>query len=132
MYARYQATLAQADGLLQTDSTGAVATLAQAAAAAPVLRPSRLSQLPPSAGGAEAVKRRIVGAVVGAACADAASMSTHWVYDMAKLATMLAGDKDAAFLDPPADAFYSYALGSPSPYGQQAQALLQCLVETRG
>jgi hypothetical protein len=131
MYARYQATLAQADGLLQPDSAGA-ATLAQAAAGAPVLRPSRLSQLPPTAGGAEAVRTRIVGAIVGAACADAASMSTHWVYDMTKLATMLAGGKDAAFLDPPADAFYRYPLGSPSPYGQQTLALLQCLVETRG
>jgi ADP-ribosylglycohydrolase len=59
-------------------------------------------------------------------------MSTHWVYDMQKMAAMTAGRETAAFLDPPADAFYSYPLGAPSPYGQQALALLQSLVETRG
>ena len=58
-------------------------------------------------------------------------MSTHWVYEMAALGAMVAG-RDAAFLDPPADAFYSYPLGSPSPYGQQARALLSSLVDARG
>ena len=58
-------------------------------------------------------------------------MSTHWVYDMTALSAMVA-DRDAAFLDPPADAFYSYPLGSPSPYGQQALALLSSLVDARG
>ena len=58
-------------------------------------------------------------------------MPTHWVYDMTKLAAMVAG-RDAAFLEPPADAFYKYPVGSASPYGQQAATLLHSLVESGG
>jgi len=122
MYARYAAALSAADAAAQADDTTCLARLQAAAAAAPVLRPSRL---------AAAVRARAVGAVVGAACADGASMPTHWVYDMTKLAAMVAG-RDAAFLEPPADAFYKYPVGSASPYGQQAATLLYSLVESGG
>jgi hypothetical protein len=128
MYARYAAALSAADAAAQKDDAACLARLQAAAAAAAVLRPSRLAELPRASA---AVRSRALGAVVGAACADAASMSTHWVYDMAKLDALVAG-RDAAFLDPPADAFYQYKLGSPSPYGQQAAALLHSLVETGG
>lgn len=125
MYARYAAALSAADAAAQKDDAACLARLQAAAASAAVLRPSRL---------AAAVRARALGAVVGAACADAASMSTHWVYDVAALNAMVAASvgRDAAFLDPPADAFYKYPLGSPSPYGQQAAALLHSLVETGG
>lgn len=92
MYARYAAALSATDG--PADEAACLSRLQAAAAAAPVLRPARL---------AAPLRARAVGAVVGAACADAASMSTHWVYDMEKLAAMVQG-RDAAFLDPPAGA----------------------------
>jgi hypothetical protein len=128
MYTRYAAALSAADAAAQKDDAACLARLQAAAASAAVLRPSRLAELPSAS---PAVRSRALGAVVGAACADAASMSTHWVYDTAKLCAMVSG-RDAAFLDPPADAFYKYQLGSPSPYGQQAAALLHSLVETGG
>ena len=72
MYARYQAALSQADAAASMDDAAATTRLAAATAAAVVRRPARFAQLPASAGGAAALRARVVGAVVGAACADAA------------------------------------------------------------
>ena len=74
------------------------------------------------------VRARARAAILGAAAADAAAMPLHWVYDVRALRKRVdAHGGDPAFLSPPADAFYSYALGRATPYGEQATALLQSL-----
>jgi ADP-ribosylglycohydrolase len=109
------------------DTASTASRLRSVAAAAPV------TPLPPWSGDKTAVRRRAVAAVVGAACADAASMGLHWVYDMEKMRALTGGrEASAAFHEPPADAFYTYPSGMPSPHGQQTAALLHSLVETRG
>ena len=121
-YAKYRAAMLEADGQAAAD-VGAIATrLAEAAAAAPVRTGCRLGP---------GVRERAVAAVVAAAVSDAAAMPLHWVYDLSKL-KVLVGDGPAAFVSPAADAFYSYPVGSASPYGEQAAALLRSLVDARG
>jgi hypothetical protein len=85
--------------------------------------------------------------------ADAAAMSTHWVYDVAQLSeweAQLSSEAAKAgataaqshrpggpgpgleFLDPPRSPFYSYPQGSNTPYGQQTAVLLGSLSEQGG
>jgi ADP-ribosylglycohydrolase len=52
------------------------------------------------------------------------------VYDLGALrARVAASGGDAAFVAPPASAFYAYSRGRASPYGEQAAALLRSLAE---
>lgn len=75
--------------------------------------------------------RRMAGAIAGAALADAATMPLHWIYDVPKL-TLLIGDKDPAFFDPPSCPFYAYDAGRNTPYGDQARTLLESIVDAGG
>ena len=125
-YAEYSAALVRADKASQLeDYATASARLWREAEGAPVLQPS-------SAGGGVS-RTRLLGCVLGGAVADAASMPLHWVYDTDKL-RVLVGEThtDAAFLSPPANAFYVYAHGRNSPYGEQQLLLLQSIAERKG
>jgi len=121
-YKAYAAALERADEASFTETVDSASRRLWAAVGA-------AAQLSPASA---AVRRRAVAAVVGAAVADAASMPTHWVYDMAKLRQLLATESDAAFFSQPQSEFYTYAHGRSSPYGEQTAALLQSLAETRG
>ena len=124
VYAEYAAALARADAASEVeDYATASARLWREAAGAPVLRAA--------AGGVS--RERLLGCVLGAAVADSASMPLHWVYDV-PLLRKLVGERraDAAFLAKPADAFYTYAHGRNSPYGEQATLLLQSIAENGG
>ena len=124
VYAEYKAALQRADQASQVeDYATASARLWREAQGAPVLRPT-----------AGAVSRdRVLGCVLGAAVADAATMPLHWVYDVDKLRTLVGETRtDAAFLAQPANAFYVYAHGRNSPYGEQLLLLAQSIAETKG
>jgi len=57
-------------------------------------------------------------------------MPLHWVYDRDALAARVAAaGGDPSFCTPPASAFYTYATGRNSPYGEQAEALLASLAD---
>jgi hypothetical protein len=52
---------------------------------------------------------RAKGAIAGALVADAATMGLHWIYDMAKIQTLLADKGKQAqpeFYEPPSCPFY--------------------------
>jgi hypothetical protein len=78
---------------------------------------------------------RAVNCVCAAAVGDAATMPSHWIYDAAKLSMLhAAAPGTPEFLSPPSCPFYSsaqfpghYALGQPSPYGEEALALAEHL-----
>lgn len=131
MYAKYQAAMSLADSTAE----------AMAAQSPPVQLPQDvydskltlppLSQLPATAGGAAAVRRRMIGAVVGAMVGDAASMPLHWVYDTKQLREIV-GDADVAFFPTPSCPFYAYDFGRNTAYGDQAHTLLKSIVECEG
>lgn len=133
MYARYQEAQGKADEAVDRLGASVQHASSPPSAFAPdaVLALPSLSALPPSAGGADAVRRRMAGAIAGAALADAASMPLHWIYDVPKL-TALVGDKDPAFFDPPSCPFYAYDAGRNTPYGDQAFTLLRSIVDAGG
>ncbi|KAL4424390.1 hypothetical protein ABPG77_005633 [Micractinium sp. CCAP 211/92] len=73
-------------------------------------------------------RQRVCAAVLGAFLADAATMPLHWIYDPAKVQSLLESKGKAAepeFFPQPSCPFYDYALGRLSPYGDEAYALLQ-------
>jgi hypothetical protein len=59
--------------------------------------------------------------------ADAATMSLHWVYDQDEVKGRVGEDGDPTFLDPPANKYYTKALGTHSCYGDELQPLLAAL-----
>ena len=61
--------------------------------------------------------------VLGAFVADAAGMSLHWIYDQGQI-LRLVGSGSPFFFSPPSCPFYTYSLGSGTPYGQQTQVTL--------
>ena len=80
---------------------------------------------------------RLVGAVVGAAVADAACQPLHWNYDLAALDAKLAreGRSSAPEFFPAAargNPFYSLATGKQTCYGDQSHVLLRSLVASGG
>jgi ADP-ribosylglycohydrolase len=124
VYAEYAAALVLADNASQhEDYETASSRLWREAEGAPVLQPD--------AGGVR--RDRLLGCVLGGAVADAATMPLHWVYDTEKLRALV-GEKrtDAAFLAQPANAFYTYAHGRNSPYGEQLLLTLQSIAERKG
>jgi ADP-ribosylglycohydrolase len=78
---------------------------------------------------------RRLGAIMGAAVADAAAMPLHWIYDTTSIDAKLGGKSspkggqraDAAFFSPPSCPFYKYPEGENSPYGQQNRVILSTL-----
>uniref|UniRef100_A0AAV2JV83 Selenoprotein J n=1 Tax=Knipowitschia caucasica TaxID=637954 RepID=A0AAV2JV83_KNICA len=81
---------------------------------------------------ASAVANRALGAIVGAAVADAAAQPLHWVYDLQKLHSILAKDPNPEFRTESANPFYSVQTGLQSCYGDQAYVLLESLSECGG
>lgn len=75
---------------------------------------------------------RALAAITGGFVADAATMGLHWIYDPAKLQSLVdsTGGKPE-FFSPPACPFYEYKSGALSPYGDEILPLLQD-VATRG
>ena len=56
-------------------------------------------------------------AVVGGLTADAAAVTSHWVYDQVELATKIAelgGEDKAPFVDPPLNPYYHVNTGQQS------------------
>lgn len=76
---------------------------------------------------AAALVDRAVGAIVGAAVADAAAQPLHWVYDLPKLQKILAQDPNPEFRSESANPFYRRQTGEQSCYGDQAYVLLESL-----
>lgn len=73
-------------------------------------------------------RSRAKAAVLGAFVADAATMPLHWIYDPAKIQSIL-GDSKPEFFPNASSPFYTYELGELSPYGAEALYLLQSIVE---
>lgn len=76
--------------------------------------------------------QRKVGAVIGAAVADAAAQPLHWIYDLQKLDTVIGDKEDFEFFTPSANPFYCIETGKQSCYGDQAYVILESLVDQKG
>ncbi|TRY93710.1 hypothetical protein DNTS_029411 [Danionella cerebrum] len=79
-----------------------------------------------------ALPERAIGAIIGAAVADAAAQPLHWVYDQKKLSVLLAESPEPEFRPESANPFYRRNTGEQSCYGDQAFVLLQSLAECEG
>ncbi|KAJ8274428.1 hypothetical protein COCON_G00090530 [Conger conger] len=75
---------------------------------------------------------RAVGAIIGAAVADAAAQPLHWNYNLDKLKSILAQEPCPEFLPQSANPFYRRITGQQSCYGDQAYVLLESLAECNG
>lgn len=75
---------------------------------------------------------RAVGAIIGAAVADAAAQPLHWVYDLQKLSVLLSETPQPEFRSKSANPFYRRDTGQQSCYGDQAFVLLESLSECGG
>merc|ERR1740123_2083405 len=84
-----------------------------------------------AAAATEEYQRRL-GAITGAAIADAAAMPLHWIYDTSVIASKVGKGGDSAFFEPPSCAFYDYPEGENTPYGQQNRAILASIVAAGG
>ena len=71
-------------------------------------------------------KQRAIGAVVGAAVADAATRPMHWLYDRKKLEEIV-GEGDPAFYPTNCSPFYSMPTGSRSCYNDIGFVMLSSL-----
>ncbi|KAI1882683.1 hypothetical protein AGOR_G00237420 [Albula goreensis] len=78
------------------------------------------------------VAERAVGAIVGAAVADAAAQPLHWNYNLDKLKAILAQVPCPEFHPQSANPFYRRDTGQQSCYGDQAYVLLESLAECGG
>lgn len=74
----------------------------------------------------KAIPARVAAALKGAIVADAATMGTHWIYDLEELKGTVASMDAPEFKDPPFPKFYSaeefpghYGPGMLSPTGEQ-------------
>ncbi|KAJ8357152.1 hypothetical protein SKAU_G00199460 [Synaphobranchus kaupii] len=75
---------------------------------------------------------RAVGAIIGAAVADAAAQPLHWNYNLDKLKSILAQEPCPEFHPQSANPFYRRITGQQSCYGDQAFVLLESLSECDG
>ncbi|KAJ8270332.1 hypothetical protein GJAV_G00113110 [Gymnothorax javanicus] len=75
---------------------------------------------------------RAVGAIIGAAVADAAAQPLHWNYNLDKLKSILAQEPCPEFFPRSANPFYRRDTGQQSCYGDQAFVLLESLSECSG
>jgi ADP-ribosylglycohydrolase len=76
--------------------------------------------------GPKAIPARVAAALKGAIVADAATMGTHWIYDLEELKATVTSVDAPEFKDPPSPKFYSaeefpghYGPGMLSPTGEQ-------------
>ncbi len=73
-------------------------------------------------------------AVIGNLVADAAAVTSHWVYDQSSLAAhveKLGGPDKSPFMDP-INPFYHVKVGKQSCYGDQTWALIEAMVNNGG
>ncbi|KAG5847365.1 hypothetical protein ANANG_G00125270 [Anguilla anguilla] len=75
---------------------------------------------------------RAVGAIIGAAVADAAAQPLHWNYNLDKLKSILAQEPWPEFFPQSENPFYRRYTGQQSCYGDQAYVLLESLSECDG
>eukprot|EP00058_Branchiostoma_floridae_P023901 XP_002609391.1 hypothetical protein BRAFLDRAFT_124615 [Branchiostoma floridae] len=78
------------------------------------------------------VAERAVGAIVGAAVADAAAQPLHWIYNLPKLDSIIAEEESPEFRQPSANPYYRIETGRNSCYGDQAYVILESLAECQG
>ncbi|MGH0129032.1 UNVERIFIED_CONTAM: hypothetical protein FKN15_013145 [Acipenser sinensis] len=78
------------------------------------------------------VEDRAVGAIIGAAIADAAAQPLHWIYDLQKLDALLSECPCPEFRAQSANPFYRRVTGQQSCYGDQAYVLAESLAECGG
>uniref|UniRef100_A0AAV2L8T7 Uncharacterized protein n=1 Tax=Knipowitschia caucasica TaxID=637954 RepID=A0AAV2L8T7_KNICA len=77
---------------------------------------------------AVSVAERAVGAIIGAAVADAAAQPMHWIYNPDKLKEVLSElEPSPEFRPESANPFYRRTTGEQTCYGDQAYVLLQSL-----
>ncbi|MBN3296646.1 CRJ1C protein, partial [Amia calva] len=79
-----------------------------------------------------ACEERAVGAIIGAAVADAAAQPLHWIYDLQKLDALVSQEPCPEFRPQSANPFYRRDTGQQSGYGDQAFVLLESLAECGG
>uniref|UniRef100_A0A8C4SMZ4 Selenoprotein J n=2 Tax=Erpetoichthys calabaricus TaxID=27687 RepID=A0A8C4SMZ4_ERPCA len=75
------------------------------------------------------IEDRALGAIIGAAVADAAAQPLHWIYDLKKLQNILSETPFPEFRVQSANPFYRRKTGQQSCYGDQAFVLLESLAE---
>ncbi|XP_013413375.1 crystallin J1A [Lingula anatina] len=78
------------------------------------------------------VGQRKLGAIVGAAVADAASQPLHWNYDPVKLAGIIGDREEVEFWEPSANPYYCIETGRQSCYGDLAYVLLESFSHCKG
>ncbi|XP_078685963.1 crystallin J1A-like [Branchiostoma floridae x Branchiostoma belcheri] len=78
------------------------------------------------------VAERAVGAIVGAAVADAAAQPLHWIYNLQKLDSIIGRVEAPEFHQPSANPYYRIDTGRNSCYGDQAYVILESLAECQG
>ncbi|KAL4451369.1 hypothetical protein ABPG77_009441 [Micractinium sp. CCAP 211/92] len=130
----YKELAALDDEALELKLSGAQPPTATAITAIASTFPAFYSPLLPPSGWRSAENRcRAINAVLGAALGDAAACSCQWVYSEPAMAALAVSAAERGtgleFFDPPQCPFFSYPLGSPSPYFEQAAVLLRSLVE---
>ncbi|XP_054622378.1 crystallin J1A-like isoform X2 [Dunckerocampus dactyliophorus] len=77
---------------------------------------------------ASSVQDRAVGAIIGAAVADAAAQPMHWIYNPERLKEVLADlEPTPEFRADSANPFYRRKTGEQTCYGDQAYVLLESL-----
>ena len=88
-------------------------------------------------GSASIIKERVFAAIRGAIIADAASMSTHWIYDPNEMMKTVTSIEAPEFREPPAPKYYSsedypghYGSGMLSPYGEQLLFVTEYVAST--
>lgn len=65
----------------------------------------------------ESMRKAAIAAVVGGLTADAAAVTSHWMYDQTELAEKVAelgGEQSAPFIDPPLNKYYHVKAGQQS------------------
>lgn len=78
------------------------------------------------------IEERKIGAILGAAVADAAAQPLHWIYDLGKLDALVKDRDDVEFFIPSANPYYLIETGKQTCYGDQAYVLLNSLVKKQG
>ncbi|MEQ2282920.1 hypothetical protein AMECASPLE_005744 [Ameca splendens] len=79
------------------------------------------------------VADRAIGAIIGAAVADAAAQPTHWIYNSDRLKEVLSDlEPCPEFRPQSANPFYRRTTGEQTCYGDQAYVLLESLSQCGG
>ena len=77
-------------------------------------------------------QQRVVGALVGAAVADAAATPLHWIYKRGDMETLLGTGRHPEFWPVSQSPFYSVPTGSRSCYNHVVEVGLVALVDNEG